>query len=222
MAESAVKVIKKLFKKPSRQGEDPYLALLAHRSTPSTNDDRSPTEKLMGQNIQTLVPDLWRMVSKQGRGNHQLPAKFQPRHLPRVKQHHDCTSKQLPDIPVGSTVHIQEKGTWPLKAKVLKKADTPRSFVLETEKGTIRRRNHQDLLMTNEQFISLPNDDNPLSQSTYSSTAPNDTTEVIQNNVPVDIPPNSAPTHQPCSPTVSYQTSLCTSINPPKHLGFDV
>ena len=58
--------------------------VLAHRSTPCSNDDRSPDEELMGRNIQTLLPELRRMVSKQGIRNHQFPAKFQPRHLKRV------------------------------------------------------------------------------------------------------------------------------------------
>ena len=107
------------------------------------------------------------MVSKQGRGNQQLPAKFQPRDdLNCVKQHHDRTI-----ILVGSTVRIQEKVTWPLKAKVLKKADIPMSFVLETGEGTIQRRNRQDLLKTKKQFVSLPNDGIILSHSTDSSTS---------------------------------------------------
>ena len=42
MAESAVKTVKSLFKKAHRNKEDPYLALMAHCSTPSSNDNKSP------------------------------------------------------------------------------------------------------------------------------------------------------------------------------------
>ena len=49
MAESAVKIVKKIFKRTECMDDDAYLALLAHRATPSTNDTRSPAEKLMGK-----------------------------------------------------------------------------------------------------------------------------------------------------------------------------
>ena len=58
MAESAVKTVKSLFKKAHRNKEDPYLALMAHRSTPSSNDDKSPYEKLFNRPMRTLLPDL--------------------------------------------------------------------------------------------------------------------------------------------------------------------
>ncbi len=39
--ESAVKIVKKIFMKADCMDDDAYLALLAHRPTPSTNDTRS-------------------------------------------------------------------------------------------------------------------------------------------------------------------------------------
>ncbi len=63
MAESAVKVVKGLFKKTYLADEDPYLALLAYRSTPSTNDDQSPAEELFGRTTRTNLPDLRKLTS---------------------------------------------------------------------------------------------------------------------------------------------------------------
>ena len=49
MAESTVKTVKSLFKKARQNKEDPYLVLMAHCSTPSSNDNKSPYEKLFNQ-----------------------------------------------------------------------------------------------------------------------------------------------------------------------------
>ena len=43
LAEASVKIIKKLLKKVSSNDENPYLAVLAHRTT-QRNDGRSPAE----------------------------------------------------------------------------------------------------------------------------------------------------------------------------------
>ena len=50
-AERAVKIVKQLLKK----NQDPYLAMLAYRSTPLENG-YSPAELLMGQKIHTTLP----------------------------------------------------------------------------------------------------------------------------------------------------------------------
>ena len=64
MAESAVKTVKGLFNKGHRNKEDPYLALIAHRSTPSSNDNKSPYEKLFNQPMRTLLPDFRKLKRK--------------------------------------------------------------------------------------------------------------------------------------------------------------
>ena len=77
MAESAVKIVKEIFKRTECMDKDAYLALLAHRATTSTNDTRSPAEKLMGRNIRTPLPDLRKMVyGKKDCRNTELPVKF--------------------------------------------------------------------------------------------------------------------------------------------------
>ena len=70
----------------------------------------------------------------------------------------DLRTSYQNDVPVESTVRIRdkEKGTWPLKAKVLCNANTPRSLFVEWEKGSTLRRNRQDLLITNEKFAPKP------------------------------------------------------------------
>ena len=55
-AESAVKIVKGLLTRAKFSGQDPYLALLAYRSTPVDAHLRSPAEMLYQRAIQTTVP----------------------------------------------------------------------------------------------------------------------------------------------------------------------
>ena len=55
-AESAVKIIKGLLTRAKYSGQDPYLALLAYRSTPVDSHLRSPAEMLYQHTIRTTVP----------------------------------------------------------------------------------------------------------------------------------------------------------------------
>ena len=84
MAESAVKTIKSLFKKAHRNKDDSYLALMAHCSTPSSNDNKSPYEKLFNQPIRILLPDLRNIMCKSTQHT-DLPAKLNPKFIERQK-----------------------------------------------------------------------------------------------------------------------------------------
>jgi hypothetical protein len=44
-------------------------------------------------------------------------------------------------------------------AQVMKKVDTPRSFILQDETGRLLRRNRRDLLQTDESFIGKGSQD---------------------------------------------------------------
>ena len=55
-AESAVKVVKSLFKKSQRNNKDPWLSLLNYRNTSTTGMQTSPAQRLMSRRIKTLVP----------------------------------------------------------------------------------------------------------------------------------------------------------------------
>ena len=55
-AESAVKIVKSLLTRAKCSGQDPYLALLAYRSTPVDSHLRSPAEMLYQHALCTTVP----------------------------------------------------------------------------------------------------------------------------------------------------------------------
>uniref|UniRef100_A0AAQ4PPW8 Gypsy retrotransposon integrase-like protein 1 n=1 Tax=Gasterosteus aculeatus aculeatus TaxID=481459 RepID=A0AAQ4PPW8_GASAC len=55
-AESAVKTAKRLLMKAKAAGQDPYLAILDHRNTPSPGLDSSPAQRLLSRRTKTLLP----------------------------------------------------------------------------------------------------------------------------------------------------------------------
>ena len=141
MAESAVKAVKRIFKKAYKMNEDPYLALLALRSAPSTNDILSPAQKLFQRVLTTRLPHFRSLVSHKDPPV-QLPAKFDQKLRRKQKEYHDRSAKELPQIPNDATVRIHHKSSWPTKAKVLRKDESPRSFHVQTEDGMTLGRNH--------------------------------------------------------------------------------
>lgn len=54
LAESAVKTVKKLIRKARHSGNDPWLAILDHRNTPSQGVNASPAQRLMNRRTKTL------------------------------------------------------------------------------------------------------------------------------------------------------------------------
>jgi hypothetical protein len=96
MAESAVKIVKKIFKRTECMDDDAYLALPARRATPSTNDTRSSAESLMGCNIRTPLTDLRKIVYSKKVLN--------PGYKQKIKHYYDRPTNQLPEVPVKSTV----------------------------------------------------------------------------------------------------------------------
>ena len=125
MAENAVKIVKGLLKKADKHKKDPYLASIAHRSTPSSSNNKSPYEKLFGHAMRATLPDLHNMRKSKNIPASDLPAKFQPKYSNKQRHYYNRSAKELPDIPVGSTVRIHKDNSWPTKAKVVAKAQLP-------------------------------------------------------------------------------------------------
>jgi hypothetical protein len=69
------------------------------------------------------------------------------------KQYYDVKTESLCPVAEGSTVRIQCGKSWNSMAQEMKKADTPRSYILQDETGRLLRRNRRDLLRTDESFI---------------------------------------------------------------------
>ena len=127
-AESGVKTAKRLLRKSVRAGTDPYLAFLDYRNTPTQAMTTSPAQRLMGRRTKMLLP---------------------------TAQSLNRNTKDLPTLSEGGVVRMKPfklgAKSWP-KAQVTARLDE-RSYTVETENGTVYRRNRQHLKKTSESPI---------------------------------------------------------------------
>lgn len=152
-AERAVQTAKRLLKNAS----DPNMALLAYRSTPLPWCGLSPAQLLMGRHIRSnipqrtteFIPDWSHLEEFRVQDNKQKQkqkANYDNRHGVRP----------LPDIPNNTAVWVTSDNARRLSGHVASQADTPRSYLVQTPSGEIRRnRSH---------LIVQPHSDSPPSQ----------------------------------------------------------
>lgn len=131
-AERAVRTVKNLWKRDN----DYCRALLAYRATPLEHGF-SPAQLLMGRNLRTSLPqptaklepkwpDLQAFRKRDEEGRCRQAANYNLRHR----------SRPLPELTSGQKVWITTEGT---TGSVVGTATTPRSYVVETERGLLRR-----------------------------------------------------------------------------------
>lgn len=220
-AERAVQTVKQLLKK----AKDPYSALLLYRATPLRNG-LSPSELLMGRKLKTKIPVLPSTLhpqilnhstvrQKEEKMKEQQQRSFNNRHAAR----------EASPLNVNDTVYIRDmKRT----GEIFAKHHNPRSFVVRTEHGNIRR-NRAQLVGTpgatqmkpQTQVTNSPETDKNPSPSRAKPqpvmnapkqpttvTAPRQTaadntlrqaTTIASTNPPVSPEPTLTPTQDPCS-----------------------
>ncbi|UYV76722.1 K02A2.6-like, partial [Cordylochernes scorpioides] len=132
MAEAGVKIAKLILKK----NQDPSLGLLEYRSTPLENG-YSPAELLMGRKLRTTLPiapenlnpklvDSQTLKRKEGRRRKDMKSRYDRR----------CGATDMEELSEGHTVWITDMRIWGI---VKQKASTPRSYMVDTPVGTLRR-----------------------------------------------------------------------------------
>ena len=133
-----MKVLKRILGRAADRGEDPYLAMLAYRSSP-LDCGTSPSELLFGRKIRSRLP--YRCET--------YIAKSPP---------HD-RGISLMALQPNDTVRVKDprRGRWPVRAKVVRMSG-PRSYDVLSEDGRLMRRNRQHLMSTRETFTSSPAD----------------------------------------------------------------
>ena len=148
LVESAVKTAKSLLRTAIKAGEDPWLAILTYRNTPTQGMETSPVQRLMSRQTKTLLP----MDEK-----HLEPAvtvstdsvQLQQR-LHKQKAHYDQShgTKELPELNSGDIVRVRPmllgQQEWE-EAIVVEKHSEPRSYNVRTRTGILRR-NRRDLV----------------------------------------------------------------------------
>ena len=143
-AEIGVKIAKKIIRQ-----EDPFTALMVYRATPLSATRQSPAQLIMGRRLNTRLP--------------MLPKKLEPEWPDRdlvyrrdnaaketYKGHYDNHHgvRSLSPLRPGDDVRVRGEGekSWHTRATVRAECETPRSYMVETNQGSVLRRNRRHLL----------------------------------------------------------------------------
>ncbi len=168
-AERTVKTVKSAL----RKAEDPYLALLSYRATPFPWCGLSPTQLLMGRQPRTPLPQADSHLTPQWSF---LSSFRQDEKIFREKQRdsYDKRHRVHPQagLSVGTPVWVRTN-TRRCQGSVVSKADTPRSYWVDTPSGKLRRnRRHLTLIPEQAPCSGTPETvtlDRPVSDETISS-----------------------------------------------------
>lgn len=141
-AESAVKTAKRLLMKAKAAGQDPYLAILDHRNTPSQGLDSSPAQRLLSRRTKTLLPTKATLLRPEVV---QVSQKLKNRQQ-RQGTYYNRSARDLDTLATGDCVRIQPlppNAVWRL-GRVLKPVDG-RSYEVQLQSGSVIRRNRRHL-----------------------------------------------------------------------------
>ena len=134
-AERGVKTVKTLL----ADSKDPYMALLSYRTTPFPWCNLSPAQLLMGRCLRNNLPILeeqlipkWTYLETFQRQND----KFKNEQKQNYDRHHRV--QPLPLLPDNTDVWITTEGQ-KTQGQVVSQADAPRSYLVDTPTGQIRR-----------------------------------------------------------------------------------
>ncbi len=135
LAERGVKTVKKLLK----GSKDPFMSLLAYRTTPLPWCNLSPAQLLMGRQVRSNIPQPTESLTPQ------WPYLDDFRHAEdqfKRKQKRDYDTRHgtrpLPEIPNGTEVWVTTDNSHS-PGHVNGSAGTPRSYLVETPSGQVRR-----------------------------------------------------------------------------------
>jgi hypothetical protein len=118
------------------KSEDPFLALLAYRTTLLGNG-YSPSELLMGRRLQSTLPIVSDEL-KPRQANNELLRHKQRDNKQRQKLNYDRRHRatNLEKLEPNDNVYVKDHKIW---GKVKQDSYTPRSYNVETERGDVRR-----------------------------------------------------------------------------------
>lgn len=188
MAERAVKTAKWILKQ-----DNPHLALLSYRSTPTEPTRQSPAKLLMGREIRTTLPVLkeslrpmWPNLETVKKNDAKAKQSYEKYYNRRY------SAKPLPPLSIGDKVRVKIDGekAWTTPATVQRQEAAPRSFTLETERGDTPRRNRRHIRLVNQELSSPRKMDVPQPTEQDGQHEPAE----------LDVPAASAPADVPDSP----------------------
>ena len=175
-AERAVRTVKNIL---HRDG-DPYLGLLAYRSTPLQTGS-SPSQLLMGRRLRSTLPILPEKLAPTGppptafrdredRYKETMATSFNRRH----------TAKELPTLHHGDRVWVKDQQS---EGTITATSSNPRSYHVQTRKGGDLRRNRRSLVRL----------DNPAETSPPATSVPDSPGHTAPEPAPAQTAPVPSP-----------------------------
>ncbi|KAL7858896.1 hypothetical protein SRHO_G00140430 [Serrasalmus rhombeus] len=142
LLEKSVQTVKRLLYKAKDSGTDYYQSLLVYRTMP-LECGMSPARLLMGRRLRSNLPIQEKLLkTKEG----EKVKRYKEQQKAKQKFYYDRGTQNLPELHTGDKVRLKDKAnTWSQKATVLKEIQ-PRSYNIQTEDGTVLRRNRRDIL----------------------------------------------------------------------------
>ena len=185
-AESAVKIVKNLFKKAIADNKDPWLALLDYRNTPTEGIKTSPCQRLMSRRTRTLVPVSTNLLYPEVVSGVQDSIELKRQ---KAKCYFDKNAKTLPELDIGQEVRVTDKRrkTWQLGKCLDKLSD--RSYLVQANDEVVRR-NREDI----RPQVNTTN-------NTQATVAENTDTEDQQASIP-QATPQQTPARRTSSRTI--------------------
>lgn len=141
MAESGVKIVKKILKKAGHQNL--VNGLLNYNNTPVADLPYTPAQMLSGRNLKCIIPVTRQFLHPQIVDHNQVKQSLQELQE-KQKQYYDRQTALLPPLQEGNSVRVRKDGKWK-EARVIKPHDAPRSYLVQTMEGATFRRNRRDL-----------------------------------------------------------------------------
>ena len=183
LAESSVKIVKRMLKKCKGSKQDILKGLLVIRNTP-LSCGKSPAELLLGRKLRDNLPEInCQDVSSEAKVRKVAEERQNQKeyHDRKIASNSSRTRKNVISFVPNDLVAVQhpETKTWSVRGKIISRIDE-RSYNIKTKEGTLLRRNIKHIRKINP----IDNDRVPNIIPTDNS----DTGDVIE-NVQEQIPP---------------------------------
>ena len=141
-AESAVKIVKSMMKKCT----DLQLALLLYRNTPQEGHTLSPAQRCMGRRTRLNIPQTKELLVPDKAASSLVQTEIALKREKAKRFYDRNAGDDHPDIPIGDYVYgkprpQQRSSAWQYGQIIGK--PSPRSYVLSTPSGTVRRNRAQ-------------------------------------------------------------------------------
>lgn len=149
MAERTVKTVKSSMKKMLSEGRNLLQVLATIRSTPIGANLPSPAMLLQGRNLRCGLHQFPEMLKPRGVNMEKVRQILQARQASTAHYHDINRPVQRHFFKPGDMVRTRQGTHW-VPAKIKQHADTPQSYWLELQTGSVVRRNIKDINFTRE------------------------------------------------------------------------